>query len=97
MATATLSPTSAQIGIVLNDIAATAQSIQRLAVALCQEEDERDIEAMRQSIEALSQRIGFLADKTASEIPGTSGPAYASTAEEWMLPPAYHEEARNAE
>ena len=96
MAIATLSPSSSQIGIVLNDIAATAQSIQRLAVALCQEEDERDIEAMRQSIEALAQRIGYLADKTASEIPGTSGPAYSSTAEAWMLPPAYHEATRTA-
>jgi hypothetical protein len=81
-----------QIGLVLNDIAMTAKTIQRFALMLRNEEDTRDIEALTQSIETMAERIGLLADKTADECPGTLGACFGATVDDWMMPPMYHKQ-----
>ncbi len=84
--------TDEQVDWVLNDIAITANVINRMAVMLTHEDDERDIDALTQGIGKLSERIGFLADMT-SDRRGGVGPVYGELAEDWMMPPAYHEAA----
>lgn len=83
---------TSQIGLVLNDIAMTAKSIQRFSVMLRHEGDERSIEALTQSIETMAERIGLLADKTADECPGTLGACFGAGVNDWMMPPMYHEQ-----
>ena len=80
--------TNAQIGIILNNIACTAKAIDRLAIQLAFQEDERDAEAVRFSVESLSQRIGFLADKIAYSLPDALH--FYGGDDEWFMPPSYH-------
>jgi hypothetical protein len=84
--------TDGQIDCVLSDIAVTANVIQRFSIMLSAEDDERDIDALTQGIQKLSERIGFLADMTADKRDG-AGPVYGELAEIWMMPPSYHEAA----
>ena len=83
--------TAGQIGCVLNDIAATANQIDTLAIRL--ESTARDdlplFEALAGAVLALAQRIGWAADMAAERIPGSCGPAFGDAAQ-WMMPPAFH-------
>ena len=83
--------TESQLGCVLTEIAMSAKSITRLVVMLRDSDDERDDDALQQSIEGMAERIGFMADLTLHRQPGARGPAYSEKAQDWMLPPLYHE------
>ena len=85
--------TASQLGIVLNDIAATAKTIERFSTMLVLAEDGRDTEALTHSIEIMAQRIGLLADATADELPGSDGAAFGTSFAAWMMPPTYHKPA----
>jgi hypothetical protein len=85
--------THSQVGCVLNDIAMTANAMQRFAVLLAHTDDERDIEALRVGLEGMAQRIGLLADSASDRLPESCGPTYGATVDEWMMPPAFHENA----
>ena len=80
-----------QLGIVLNDVAAMAKSIERFAslllanLAAGQDEDE----AFLAAIEAMAQRIGWASDLVCDRIDGTGGAVHGD-AEKWMMPPSFH-------
>lgn len=83
--------TPSQLGIILNDIALSAKAIRRFSIFLGDEEnDERDADAAITAIQSIAERIGFLADRAADATPGTLGAVCGSTAESWMMPPAYY-------
>ncbi len=65
--------TESQLGCVLTEIAMSAKSITRLVVMLRDSDDERDDDALQQSIEGMAERIGFMADLTLHRQPGARG------------------------
>ena len=77
-----------QIGVILNDIAITAKSIERCANLIDQSGDDLDdIGSLTVAIEKMAQRVGFLAD---TAVHGTDAEiVYSTSAEDWMMPPAY--------
>ena len=87
-----------QLAMVFNEIANAAFAIKRLTYDLVQgHEDERDTEAWYTSLEVLADRIGFLADWAAESQDRVFGAVKGSRAEDWMMPPAWHDEAQKAE
>lgn len=90
-----LSPS--QIGCVLNDIALTAKAMQRFAVMLVHADDERDIESLTQGLEKMAERVGLLADWAADTGVGSMGAVFGATVEDWMMPPAFHEQLEQAQ
>lgn len=78
-----------QLGHLLNDIASTAQTIAMLSVYLEPDNEAELRGALPHAIYALSQRMGWAADMAAERLPGMSWPIVGS-AEQWMMPPAYH-------
>lgn len=81
--------THCQVGCVLNDIASTANAMERFAVMLEDSDDERDSEALRVGIRGMAQRIGLLADSAADRVPQTLGATLGTTADKWMMPPLF--------
>lgn len=86
--------TNNQIGLIMNDIAETSKTIERLAMLMVEAEDVRASEAMRHSIESLTQRIGLLADFAAGRS-RYAIPLYGTKVEDWMMPRAYHADIEN--
>lgn len=83
--------TNDQLGIVLNDVAAMAKSIERFASLLLASlaAGQDDEEAYLAAIEAMAQRIGWASDLACDRIDGTGGAVHGD-AERWMMPPAFH-------
>ena len=93
--------TARQIGCVLNDIAATANQIDTLAIRLqsTSRDDLPMFDALTGAVLALAQRIGWAADMAAKRIPGSGGVAFGDAAQ-WMMPPSFHwddDQAKQAE
>ncbi len=90
--------TNEQLGIVLNDVAAMATSIERftslLMVNLAPGQD--DEEAYLAAIEAMAQRIGWASDMACDRIDGTGGAVHGD-AERWMMPLMFHHYQAKAE
>lgn len=84
--------TPAQLGWVLCDIAQTAKAVERLSILLNHCEDERDMETFILSIGNLAQRIGWAADMALERTTDNIG-ACCGGAEQWMMPPAFHDDA----
>jgi hypothetical protein len=86
--------TPEQIDFVLSDIATVAQQINRMACALisggC---DVLDNETLLIAIESMAQRIGWAADMAMARSEHSIGPCIGS-AENWMMPPAFHRSER---
>lgn len=81
-----------QLGCVLSEIATTAKAIERLAIMLNHCDDVRDIEALNVSVGNMAQRIGWAADMAMTRSAENIGPCYGGDAEDWMMPPVFHDE-----
>lgn len=90
--------TNEQLGIVLNDVAAMAKSIERFASLLLANmtPGQADDEAYLAAIEAMAQRIGWASDMACDRIDGTGGAVHGD-AERWMMPPMFHHYQAKAE
>lgn len=86
-----LTPT--QLDCVLSEIATTAKAIERLSILLNHCEDGRDQEALIVSVVNMAQRIGWAADMAMTRSAESIGPCYGGDAEDWMMPPVFHENA----
>lgn len=84
--------TPSQLGWVLFDIAQAASTIDRLSVLLNNCEDDRDRDAFILSIGSLAQRIGWSADMAMKRTTDNVGP-WCGGAEQWMMPPVFHDDA----
>lgn len=82
-----------QLDCVLSEIATTAKAIERLAIMLNHSEDGRDKEALAVSVANMAQRIGWAADMAMERSVNSIGPCYGGNAEDWMMPPVFHENA----
>lgn len=85
-----------QLALALAEIADAAHSINRLATLLTvqfgdDEADDRDTETYIACVEALAQRIGVIADRSNA---GTIWRRRGTNPEDWMMPPAWHGNAR---
>ena len=88
---AAASMTPEQLGILLNDIAGMAKHIDRFTSLLMANlgYGQDDEETYLTAIEAMAQRIGWVADMASDRIDGTGG-AVRGDAEKWMMPPSFH-------
>lgn len=73
-----------QLGCILDEIALTASTIERLALELSRCPDSDAAEVLPDAICSLAQRIGWAADLAAG------GTGLRGGAEKWMMPPLYH-------
>lgn len=83
----TMSPV--QLGCILDEIALTASTIERLALGLSSCPNSELTMVLPDAICSLAQRIGWAADLAAG------GTGLRGDAERWMMPPLYHETTRN--
>lgn len=79
---------TAQLGVVLSDIAERAHEIVLLATACLDTlSNVEQADALGSAVIDMAQRIGWLADFAVSQTPGLS--TYVGDAEKWMLPEHY--------
>jgi len=89
-----------QVGIALELIADAARTIERLSILLAvqvgeAETDLRDTQAFINSVEALAQRVGLIAERTGRALKGF--PNSDRAPEDWMMPPVWHRYADELE
>lgn len=76
---------SVQLGCILDEIALTASTIERLALGLSSCPNSELAKVLPDAICSLAQRIGWAADLAAG------GTGLRGDAEQWMMPPLYHD------
>lgn len=92
MASKSLTPSEIkQLEYILSQTASLAKSVRRLAIHIDDEEPEL-AEMVPVMIQKLAEQIGWCADLAMEKI-GSSF-THHGTAEDWMMPPAYHDAVR---
>ena len=76
------------------EIAELARNAKRLSIDMVQMAGENDsLVALLVSNEVIAEKIGFLADLCSTKLTGS---LIGGEAEEWLLPPAYHNAGRKS-
>ena len=86
--------TVAQMQVSMNEIANLAWIAQRLVSDAGQSGGDDSTVALIHSSEILMQKIGFIADLCSGKLGGTMS---TGGAEEWFMPPQYHDVAKTVE